>query len=172
MKKLLVLVLIIGLIFCFGQSGCGGGGGSSDDGGDGYNTLTIKGNFVNGSHVKNLWFDRLLGKINTPAYALDPNEVAKVMVFYKDGSYISSEVTDYGSFSIGVSKGDPAGMIFVGIGDNFLGYLTLGNGIDTLPLNSVSDDIVEIDLGILDSSDLIVKPSHNPLGNEIPLTPE
>ena len=172
MKRLLVLVLAIGLMLCFGQSGCGGGGGgSSDDEGDGYNTVTITGNLVNGSHAKNLWFDRLLAKINTPAYALDPNEVAKVMVFYKDGSYISSEVTDDGNFSIQVNKGDPAGMIFVGAGDSFLGYLTLGNGIDTLPLNSVAEDVAEIDLGILDSSGLILEPSQNPLGNEIPLTP-
>jgi len=166
----LVGVIAIGLMTIVATGG--GTGGNVGGNGGATNTITIKGNILNGSHAKNLWYDRLLDKIHSPAYALDPNEVAKVMVFYQDGSYKFSKVTEDGNFSITVDKSAPAGMIFVGAGDNFLGYLTLGDGIDTLPLNSIADDVSEIDLGILSSSGLIVEPSHNPLSNEIPLTPE
>jgi hypothetical protein len=170
MRKLKLLVLAVGFAFLFSQSGCGGDGGSSvGDGGTA--AVTIRGNVLNGVHAKNRWYDRLLCKMNSPAYALDPNQVAKVMVFYQDGTYVVSEVTDEGNFSLQVDRDGPAGMIFVGAGNDFLGYLTLGDGVDTLPLNSIADSVGEIDLGILSSLGLIVEPAHNPLGNEIPLTP-
>lgn len=166
----LISVIVFGLMTIVGTGG--GNGGATGGNGGATNTVTIKGNILNGSHAKNLWYDRLLDKIHSPAHALDPNEVAKVMIFYQDGSHKFSKVTEDGNFSIQVDKSAPAGMIFVGAGDNFLGYLTLGDGIDTLPLNSIADDVSEIDLGVLSSLGLIVEPSHNPLGNEIPLTPE
>ncbi|NIS68501.1 MAG: hypothetical protein GTO12_05970 [Proteobacteria bacterium] len=166
MKKFIIpLVLLLAL------SACGGGGGSGSAVSSG-GTVTIKGNILTGTHAKSMWYEKLFGKISRSAHALDPNDVAKVMVFYKDGGYFISEVTAEGNFSMQVDRGGPAGMVFVGAANNFLGYLTLGNGIDTLPLNFVADDVAEIDLGVLTSSGLIVEPSHNPIGDEIPLTPE
>ncbi|MEW6674554.1 MAG: hypothetical protein AB1348_00790 [Nitrospirota bacterium] len=64
-------------------------------------------------------------------------------------------------------------MIFVGATNNYLGYLTLGSGIDSLPLTKLSSGVNTIDLQTLSSSGLIVEPSHNPIGPELlPLTPE
>ncbi len=151
---------------------CGGGGGNDAGGTSGeINTITVTGGFSDGSHAQSIWFNRFFAKLFPSAYALDPNQVSKVIAFFRDGVYVVSTVTN-GSFSIEVEKHSPVGMIFVGANDNFLGYVTLGNGIDSLPLNYVKDNVTTIDLETLSSSGLVVEPSHNPLGSEIPLSSE
>ncbi len=175
----LIGVIVLGLMAIIAT---GGGGGSSttptinndtgdagDEGEEESDTITITGDFSGGTHSKNLWLKKFFAKLFRPAYALDPNQVAKVIVFSMNNAITVSPVTN-GAFSIEVNKGFPVGMIFVGAEDNYLGYLTLGNGIDTIPLTEAPTDVRNIDLEKLLSSGPVVQPSHNPLGNELALT--
>ncbi len=172
MKMVSISSMILLALFLAACGGGGSGDGTSEDVTIGeHNTITFTGDFSDGSHAKSLWLNRFFAKISPSAHALDPNQVSKVIAFFCDGEYVVSTVTD-GSFSIEVEKGSPVGMIFAGANDNFLGYLTLGNGIDSLPLNYVEDNVTTIDLDTLSSSGLVVEPSHNPLGSEIPLSSE
>ena len=136
----------------------------------GASRVTIKGSFTGGTNAKNNWIERLFARITKSAYALDPHQVMKVIVFSNNWSYEVAPVTD-NSFSIDVATGQPVGIIFAGANDNFLGYLTLDNGINSLPLTKLTDTAT-IDLQTLSSNDKIVEPGHNPIGAEIPLTPE
>lgn len=131
-------------------------------------TVTIKGSFKGGINAKNNWIENFFIRITKSAYALDPNQVMKVIVFSNNWHYEVASVMD-NSFSIDVATGQPVGMIFAGVNDNFLGYLTLGNGIDSLPLTNLTQTTF-IDLKTLSSNGKIVEPGHNPIGNEIPLT--
>jgi hypothetical protein len=51
-----------------------------------------------------------------------------------------------------------------------LGYLSLGNGMESIPLNMADTGVSAIDLQSLTSSGNIVEPGHNPVGSEIPMT--
>jgi len=61
-------------------------------------------------------------------------------------------------------------LIFLGSSNQFLGYLTLQNGIESLPVKRIKSNVATVDLGTLSSSGQIVEPGHNPVGDEIPLT--
>ncbi|MBI4712296.1 MAG: hypothetical protein HY762_03180 [Planctomycetes bacterium] len=139
--------------------------------------VQINGTFAGGTHTRLPWFDRFFSNIfTTPAYALDQSLVTKVIAFMLDGRYVVSNVAADRSFSIGVEKGKPTGLIFVGAANNYLGYLTLKNGIDILPLmkfdTASGTNITTIDLQALSSSGGIIEPGHNPIGSELPLTAE
>jgi hypothetical protein len=95
--------------------------------------------------------------------------VAKVIVFSTSGNYSTATVSQ-GSFSIPVDPGTPLGMVFAGSSDNYLGYLTLGNGINSLPLTDVASGVTSIDLQTLTASGAVVSPGNNPLGTALPLT--
>jgi hypothetical protein len=97
--------------------------------------------------------------------------IAKVIVFYPKGSYNIAEVKD-GKFSIGVQTGTPAFLVFAGASDNYLGYLRLREGFESIPLVKVDENISTIDLQDIFLSNKVGSPSHNPLGNEIMLTEE
>jgi hypothetical protein len=58
----------------------------------------------------------------------------------------------------------------VGASNNYLGYLTLNNGVDSIPLTKLGPNVTTIDLQTLSSIGSIVTPSHNPLGSELLLT--
>ena len=137
-------------------TGCGGSGSSgSSDSGDsvsGSDSVTISGEFDNGSYAHNNWFDNIVSVFLPAAHAFDPSKVSKVLAFFGDGRYAISDVAEEGSFSIDVAKGSPIGLIFVGDNDNYLGYLTLGNDVDSLPLHYDEEDIATIDLQTLSSS--------------------
>jgi len=166
---------ILSILFAIFLTACGsggGGGGGSDSGGGGNgggDTITIKGSFSGGSHASLI--NSFFAWIFPSAFALNPNDVSKVIVFQGDGGYSVSTVSN-SSFSIAVEKGSPVGIIFVGANNNYLGYLTLKNGIDSLPLTKLGSGVNTIDLQTLSSSGLIVEPSHNPIGSELPLTSE
>lgn len=110
-------------------------------------------------------------KLNGSQTVYSDSTISKVIVFYPQGNYTVANVVD-GKFSIEVQKGTPAFMIFVGPTDNYLGYLCLRNGFESIPLVKVSDDITEIDLQNILMNNKIGSPSHNPLGTEILLTEE
>lgn len=162
-----LLVLIVLWIACGG--GGGGASSSSSPTPPGSNEVTITGSFT-GINAKSIWLNRIYAWLVPKAYALNPSLVERVLVFSAgDNSYTSANVKN-GAFSINVKKGSPVGMIFVGSNNTYLGYLTLKNGIDSLPMQMIKNNVASIDLGVLSSSGLIVEPTHNPLGDEFPLT--
>jgi hypothetical protein len=133
--------------------------------------MTIKGNFNGGTHGRGFsamdFLAALLGR--GQLYGLDPLQVAKVATFQGHNGYMISNVVN-GSFQIDTQAGKPTGMIFIGATNNFLGYLNLNNGIESIPLNMASSGVNTIDLQTLSSSGGIVDPGHNPIGSEIPMT--
>ncbi|MCX6111958.1 MAG: hypothetical protein NTY22_01555 [Proteobacteria bacterium] len=142
--KLFCLFVLITMLFTCGGSGGGGGGGGSG-------AITIKGT-LSGVH------------------ATDISQATKVIVFSAGGTSTVADVKSNGSFEINVDAGTPLGLIFAGASNNFLGYLTLGNGIESLPLTNVADGVTTIDLQTISTSGLINSPGHNPIGTEISLT--
>jgi hypothetical protein len=151
---------------------CGGsgGGGSSSSPSPTSNEVSLTGNFTGGTHANASWFNRVFASFTKKALALDPTQVSKVLIF-SAGSYSYQAVNvSNGTFSVNVPRSNPIGMIFVGSNDEYLGYLYLKNNIASLPMSRVKSSVATIDLGALSSSGLVVEPSNNPLGNEIPLT--
>jgi len=100
-----------------------------------------------------------------------PSGHTKVVAFYPDGEHTLSTFSG-GKFSINVEKSSPLVLIFLTDSNDYLGYVTLGNGIDTFPMTKTAEGVVTIDLQNLSLSNNTFSPSHNPLGSEIQLTPE
>jgi hypothetical protein len=103
------------------------------------------------------------------AIGLDPSLVATVVSICGTRGFMISTVTA-GSFSIMVDRQEPAALLFVGAAGNNLGYLSLGNGMESIPVNMADDGVTSIDLQTLASSGTIIEPGHNPVGAEIPMT--
>lgn len=142
-----------------------------DDLGNG-SSVVIKGRFQGaGGLTGALLLDRFIASVFTTAYALDPTMASKVIIFMAGGHHEISNVTN-GSFAIEAETGSPVGLIFVGASNNFLGYLSLSNGIESLPLTNVADNVTTIDLGTLSTSGLVVEPGRNLLGAELSLSLE
>lgn len=185
MKKYILLTLVISLaVLIIANIQCGGGSSSSSSGSSGGGNegkITLKGTLNGGIHarIKHLnRFDRLLADLfSRPLYALTAADVVSVMVFNINGQYSTTTLDDNDNFSIMVDPGYPTGLVFLGAGNTYLGYLTLTNGIDCLPLVKIDDSVTlsttpTIDLQALSSSGLVVDPGHNPVGTELPLTAE
>jgi len=100
-----------------------------------------------------------------------PSGHTKVVAFYPDGEHTISTFSG-GKFSIDVEKSLPLVLIFLSDSNDYLGYVTLGKGIDTFPMTKTAEGVVTIDLQDLSLSNNTLSPSHNPLGSEIQLTPE
>ena len=174
----LSLALITGLSYV----GCGGSKSSSGSSVDTTAKITISGTLAGGTHakIKSLnFFDRFFARLfSAPALcALTAADVAKVIGFNQRGSYFITTVDENDTFSIQVDQGYPTALIFIDAADHYLGYLTLSNGIDSLPLAKLADTVTmtefaAIDLETLSSSGVIVTPLHNPIGSELPLTAE
>ncbi len=94
----------------------------------------------------------------------------RVAVIYVSGSPEVFPIVN-GAFSISVGRNSPAGLVFADAAGSPVGYLSLGNGIATLPLTAASDTLTLIDFQALASNGAIVTPAHNPMGVELPLSP-
>lgn len=140
---------------------CGGGGGGG--GNNLPDSVRIKGTFTGGAHASNRWYDRLYRWMVPRAHALDPTKVARVWTINLDTSYWSDPVIE-GYFTVQAPKGKPVGLAFSGAAGQFLGYLSLGGGIDSLPLVRL-DNVDAVDLATLNSSGRIVEPTRNPIDN-------
>lgn len=110
-------------------------------------------------------------KFNSGQNVSSDSTISKVIVFYPQGNYTIANVVD-GKFSIEVEKGSPAFMIFAGPNDNYLGFLCLREGFESIPLVKVSDGVTTIDLQNILLNNKIGSPTHNPLGTEILLNEE
>ncbi len=174
MKNAGLISLLLFLFYCLiTYSGCGGGGGGGEPpGGTDYgDTITITGSLDGGLHSSKSIMDKAFEILLPSAYALNPSDVRSVLALYPSGASYRFQVTN-STFELQLYTASSVGIIFLGENDNYLGYLTLGNGIDTMPLGYVADGVNRIDLGILSSTGYVVEPSNNPIGDEIPTTQE
>lgn len=128
------------------------------------NKLVLKGN------IPALYKDGMI-KFNSRQNISSDSTISKVIVFYPQGYYNIANVVD-GMFSIEVEKGTPAFMIFAGPNDNYLGFLSLKDGFESIPLVKISDGVTTIDLQNIIMNNKIGTPTHNPLGTEIQLNEE
>ncbi len=102
---------------------------------------------------------------------LGASEIAIVAALYIDGTYKTASVSD-GKFSISVQTHSPIGLAFLRQDESFVGYLSLGSGLSSIPLNLLAPGVTEIDLQTLTLSGSIITPSNNPIGKSIPLSAE
>jgi len=155
MKKFYSTLLTLSFLVCLpGCSGCGGGGGNNDSNNGAGGSVTIKGT--------------LAGGVNSNA--IDASQVVKVVVFSGSGWSSVANLNSDGSFELSANTGTPIGLIFAGATDNFLGYLTLGGDIDSIPLTKITDGVTTIDLQTISSDGIIATPGYNPIGTELPLS--
>lgn len=125
------LILFVALFIYGCGSGAAGGGGSSGGGGASMIKLTgqVAGYSISsfGSHIS------------------DISDVKKVVIINCYGGHWVANVSN-GVFTGEAEAGRPVGLIFAGASDEFLGYLTMGSSIDSIPLNLVDSITTAIDL--------------------------
>lgn len=182
MKSMRIASVIV--LLAVSLTACGGGGGGSSSPSTetptnssppvitpaNLNEVTIKGSFT-GTNTNVSFLKRVYAFFQpAKAFALDPGKVSKILVFEAGGNSYKSFTVSNGAFSFNLTKGHPIAMIFVGTNNEYLGYLFLKNDIAFLPLSKLKGDIATVDLGALSSLGLVVEPSNNPIGNEIPFS--
>jgi len=108
----------------------------------------------------------LTGEIDTLA-----TDAAKVLAISTTKRHKMATVLD-GRFSLELDDGKPWGVMFLDEGEQALGLLSLGDGLNTLPLHYTEATTDSIDLGVITRDGEVFTPGHNPIGVEIPLTAE
>lgn len=146
----LILIIFVSLFFL---QGCKNNPSSPSNNTGNFN---IKGNFNSYSSLS-------VNKLDVP-------QAAKVIIYYT--RVMSAFVLDVsnGSFSVQPFKDEPAGLVFADSSNHYLGYLTFGSGIDSLPLNMLKTDVTTIDLKSITITAGVAVPEYSPIGNEIPMT--
>ncbi len=104
----------------------------------------------------------ITGEINS-----DSTQATKVLAISSTDSYIIADITN-NQFSIKLDNGKPWGIVFLNSSEQPLGVLSLGNGIESLPLQGVSAETINLLAVTRDERYFI--PAHNPIGNEIVLS--
>lgn len=90
------------------------------------------------------------------------NEIHKVLIYRDFGNADISEIDENGSFSINVDR-KPCGLVFLDSADLVVGYLSLDQGIETLPLSMVDESVGTIDLQNINFINGVGTPQHNPI---------
>lgn len=142
MRAILIIIVVSTLL-----ASCNKG----DEGSQSYSKVNVKGHFG--------------------LRSADVSAATQVVMFNIDGNYSTSPITG-GSFSIQINKDQPVGLIFTNESKAFLGYLTLGQGIESLPLNYLNDTVSTVDLGLLTASNTAVQPQINPLSGKLNMSSE
>lgn len=89
----------------------------------------------------------------------------QIMIIYEDDFEIVELNDD--EFSLEVERNKPSGIVFLNDSDEYLGFLTLENGLDSIPAQFVEEKTEEIDFGEIDFKDEEGIPANNPIGDEI-----
>ncbi len=144
-----------------------GKGPTSPSQGNGANMIQIKGTFAGAAGSAALARNGTHGMNRVSS--IDPSTVTGVIVFSGTSGFNVCGVAE-GSFSVSADRSRPAGLVFVDSAGRNLGYLSLGNGLESIPLNKVDSGVTTIDLQTLAATGSIVEPGHNPIGSEISLT--
>lgn len=95
----------------------------------------------------------------------------KVMAISTTNTYKEVDIVN-NHFSLQLDKGKPWGLVFLDSTEQSLGLLSLGNGVEAIPLHYMNAGGDTLDLGSIVRNTTIFTPSHNPIGNEILLTTE
>jgi hypothetical protein len=157
-KKYLPLyfILLVALSL-FVISGCGSnatGGGSGGGGGNSASMIAVTGQITadSGYNILTSW-----------------PTIKKVVIFNCNGGFWVADISG-NRFTGEAESGKPIGLIFAGTNPtantfetNFLGYLTMGSSIDSIPLNLVDSASTEINLNTLylnNSSQIATSENH------------
>lgn len=100
---------------------------------------------------------------------LTATEAVKVLAISSTDSYKLVSITN-NNFSIQLDNGKPWGLLFLNSSEQPLGLVSLGNGIESLPLQLMTPGTDTIDLQTISRSSNIFTPGHNPIGTEIVMT--
>jgi len=146
------LVMAVALL-----ASCGGGAA-----GDGARTIQLKG------RVPTLAGPALRSVAGAVPAAAAP-QVTKVIVAGSTGGPQVSQVVN-GAFDFQVSAGQPVGLVLVGPGDSYLGFVSVRPGVAVLPLNAADPATTVIDLGTLVDSGPTFLPGVDPIGNGLTLS--
>lgn len=98
-------------------------------------------------------------------------EAVKVLAISSTDSYKVAPIEN-NNFSIELDNGKPWGLILLSGSDDPLGFVSLGNGIECLPLTFMISGNDTIDLQTITRNGNIFTPGYNPIGNEIVMTDE
>lgn len=133
------------------------------------NSADIRGIIIKGTiSASGLKKNSIVKSVNTEFNLADAK---KIMVFNSSGGYELFNIED-SSFAARAMQGTAVALVFLGVENNYIGCLQTG-GLNVLPLVSLKNgDNTVIDLSNLTLDGTDVKPSNNPIGNEINLTPK
>ena len=93
--------------------------------------------------------------------AFNKEDISKVVLFMGE-DYKISEVTN-GTFTVTLDKEEPGGIAFLDSENNYMGYLSLPDGLSSFPTDAISEDTGEIDLGEISfTEDGVGSPSEDP----------
>ncbi len=101
----------------------------------------------------------------------ETTQAKKIVAISSTDRYKISDIVN-NQFSIELDNGKPWGIIFLNEMELPLGFLSLDNGIESLPLNGITPGTDSINLKTVISDGNIFIPEHNPIGAEIILTDE
>lgn len=108
----------------------------------------------------------IIGTMNSSA-----SQVSLVLALSSNNKYKKVAITNH-QFSIELDNGKPWGLVFLNAAEQPLGILSLGNGIESLPLQGINSSTSKINLDTISLDATIFTPKHNPIGSEILLTTE
>ena len=97
-------------------------------------------------------------------------EVSKVILIYSHDFKVVN--IDDDEFVLEIDRENPAGIAFVDEEDNYIGYLTLEDGFDSIPSSFIDEETEEIDFGTITFDGEQGTPENNPLGEEINISQE
>lgn len=109
--------------------------------------------------------------IVTGSTDLSASEVFSILAIASNHDYKQAQVTG-NNFSLELDNGQPWGLVFLNAANQPLGILSLGNGIETLPLHYLDSEADSLELETISRNGTVFTPSANPIGSKIPLTPE
>jgi len=137
-------------------SACGGAGAGKDSPTPSGRTVTVKGRLPAAPAT-----------LRSAAVAATLAD-AQTLIIAMSGGGLEVVPVVSGGFSFKVGVGSPLGVVFVGPGDSYLGYLSVRN-LAALPMQAADAELTTLDLGTLIASGTAVAPGIDPIGNGITL---
>ena len=104
----------------------------------------------------------------TQTLSRSTSDISKLLMLYKNDYRILE--SENNTFDVELSREEPTGIAFIDKNNNFVGYLSLGDGLASLPAQAISNDTGEIDLGAISFSNNKGVPEKNPVGKEVNIT--
>lgn len=121
-------------------------------------TITITGSIGSGTPVE-------VSEIAAPNVSAlaSSGPITQVLVYRDFGNADLASVDATGHFAVDVDRRRPCGLVFLAADNAVVGYLSLADGIEALPMSLAADGVVEIDLEDIAFSNGVGTPGHNPI---------